>query len=50
MGMTLDVATKKGLKKRFFVEHIEAQGSKDGMNMLTITDSTKIKLDDKVED
>lgn len=50
MGMTFDVATKKGLKKRFFVEHIEAPGSKDAMTLFTITDSTKIKLADPVAD
>jgi len=48
--MTFDVATKKGLKKRFFVEHIEAPGSKDAMTLFTITDSTKIKLADPVTD
>ena len=50
MGMTFDVATKKGLKKRFFVEHIEAPGSKDAATLFTITDSTKIKLADPIAD
>lgn len=48
--MTFDVATKKGLKKRFFVEHIEAPGSKDVVTLFTITDSTNIKLADPVAD
>lgn len=48
--MTFDVATKKGLKKRFFVEHIEAPGSKDAATLFTIADSTNIKLADPVSD
>jgi len=48
--MTFDVATKKGLKKRFFIEHIEAPGSKDAATLFTIGDSTNIKLADPVAD
>jgi hypothetical protein len=33
VGTTFDVAAKKGLKKRFFVEHIEAPGSLDAATL-----------------
>jgi len=50
VGMTFDVATKKGLKKRFFIEHIEAPGSKDAATLFTIGDSTNVKIADPVAD
>lgn len=42
--MTFDVAAKKGLKKRFFIEHIEAPGSQDSATLFIINDATIMKI------
>ncbi|OQN95425.1 hypothetical protein B0A48_18440 [Cryoendolithus antarcticus] len=43
VGMTFDVAAKKGLRKRYFVEHIECHGSapQSGPALYTVGDSTE---------
>lgn len=42
--MTFDVAAKKGLKKRFFIEHIEAPGSQDSATLFIYDDFTDLKI------
>ncbi|KAK6439574.1 AAA+-type ATPase [Oleoguttula sp. CCFEE 5521] len=44
VGMTFDVAAKKGLRKRYFVEHIESHGSapQSGPALYTVGDSTEM--------
>ena len=44
VGTTFDVAAKKGLKKRFFVEHIEAPGSLDSATLFILNDATEVKI------
>lgn len=43
--MTFDVAAKKGLKKRFFIEHIESSDSQDGATTLFVhSDTTEVNF------
>lgn len=43
--MTFDVAAKKGLKKRFFIEQIESSDSQDGTATLYVhSDTTEVKF------
>jgi AAA family ATPase len=50
VGTTFDVAAKKGLKKRFFVEHIEAPGSVDSATLFVLNDMTELKIVETVDE
>jgi AAA family ATPase len=50
VGTTFDVAAKKGLKKRFFVEHIEAPGSLDSATLFILKDATELKIVETVDE
>ena len=50
VGTTFDVAAKKGLKKRFFVEHIEAPGSLDSATLFILNDATEVKIVEAVDE
>jgi AAA family ATPase len=50
VGTTFDVAAKKGLKKRFFVEHIEAPGSMDSATLFVLNDATELKIVETVDE